>query len=66
LEYWSDGVLNDGITRVGIKEVMEMGKKVIHTDKAPQAIGPYSQAIQAGNFLFLSGQIPLNPKTGEL
>jgi len=43
-----------------------MGKKVIHTDKAPQAIGPYSQAIQAGNFLFLSGQIPLNPKTGEL
>lgn len=43
-----------------------MGKKVIHTDKAPKAIGPYSQAIQAGNFLFLSGQIPLNPKTGEL
>ena len=43
-----------------------MGKKVIHTDKAPQAIGPYSQAIQAGNFLFLSGQIPLDPKTGEL
>jgi 2-iminobutanoate/2-iminopropanoate deaminase len=45
---------------------MEMGKKVIQTDKAPKAIGPYSQAIQAGNFLFLSGQIPLNPKTGEL
>jgi 2-iminobutanoate/2-iminopropanoate deaminase len=43
-----------------------MGKKVIHTDKAPKAIGPYSQAIQAGNFLFLSGQIPLDPKTGEL
>jgi len=43
-----------------------MGKKVIHTDEAPQAIGPYSQAIQAGNFLFLSGQIPLDPKTGEL
>ena len=43
-----------------------MGKKVIHTDKAPKAIGPYSQAIQAGNFLFLSGQIPLGPKTGEL
>jgi 2-iminobutanoate/2-iminopropanoate deaminase len=45
---------------------MEMGKKVIQTDKAPKAIGPYSQAIQAGNFLFLSGQIPLDPKTGEL
>jgi 2-iminobutanoate/2-iminopropanoate deaminase len=45
---------------------MEMGKKVIQTDKAPKAIGPYSQAIQAGNFLFLSGQIPLDLKTGEL
>jgi 2-iminobutanoate/2-iminopropanoate deaminase len=43
-----------------------MRKKVIHTEKAPKAIGPYSQAIQAGNFLFLSGQIPLDPKTGEL
>jgi len=43
-----------------------MGKKVIHTDKAPKAIGPYSQAIQGGNFLFISGQIPLDPKTGEL
>jgi 2-iminobutanoate/2-iminopropanoate deaminase len=41
-------------------------KKVVQTDKAPKAIGPYSQAIQAGNFLFLSGQIPLDPKTGEL
>ncbi len=43
-----------------------MSKKVIHTDRAPEAIGPYSQAIQAGDFLFLSGQIPLDPKTGEL
>lgn len=43
-----------------------MGKKVIQTDKAPKAIGPYSQAIQAGNLLFLSGQIPIDPKTGEL
>jgi len=43
-----------------------MKKKVIHTDKAPKAIGPYSQASQAGDFLFLSGQIPLDPKTGEL
>jgi 2-iminobutanoate/2-iminopropanoate deaminase len=41
-------------------------KKVIQTERAPKAIGPYSQAIQAGNFLFLSGQIPLDPKTGEL
>ncbi len=43
-----------------------MTKKVIQSDRAPKAIGPYSQAIQAGNFLFLSGQIPLDPKTGEL
>ena len=43
-----------------------MKKKVIQTEKAPKAIGPYSQAIQAGNFLFLSGQIPIDPKTGEL
>ena len=43
-----------------------MKKKVIQTEKAPKTIGPYSQAIQAGNFLFLSGQIPIDPKTGEL
>jgi 2-iminobutanoate/2-iminopropanoate deaminase len=42
-----------------------MGKRVIQTEKAPKAIGPYSQAIQAGNFLFLSGQIPIDPKTRE-
>lgn len=41
-------------------------KKVISTDKAPKAIGPYSQAIKANNFLFVSGQIPINPATGEL
>lgn len=39
---------------------------MIQTDKAPKAIGPYSQAIQAGNFLFLSGQLPIDPKTQEL
>ena len=38
----------------------------IHTDKAPQAIGPYSQAIKVGNFLFASGQIPINPENGEI
>jgi 2-iminobutanoate/2-iminopropanoate deaminase len=41
-------------------------KKIIATDNAPAAIGPYSQAIQYGNLLFVSGQIPINPKTGEL
>ena len=40
--------------------------KKITTEKAPAAIGPYSQAIVAGNFLFASGQIPINPETGEV
>lgn len=40
--------------------------KKIETTEAPQAIGPYSQAVQAGGFLFLSGQLPLNPKTGKI
>ena len=42
-----------------------MKKTVINTDKAPQAIGPYSQAIKANGFIFVSGQIPLDYKTGE-
>lgn len=41
-------------------------KRVISTDKAPAAIGPYSQGIQAGHFLYVSGQIPVNPATGEV
>ena len=40
--------------------------KKIATDKAPAAIGPYSQAIQVDKFLFASGQIPINPATGEV
>nr|MBV6628989.1 RidA family protein [Oceanococcus sp. HetDA_MAG_MS8] len=40
--------------------------RAIQTDKAPAAIGPYSQAVQAGNTLYLSGQIPLDPTTMEL
>jgi len=41
-------------------------KKIIATDQAPAAIGPYSQATQYGNLLFVSGQIPIDPKTGDL
>ena len=43
-----------------------MEKKIITTSKAPAAIGPYSQAIKIGSFLYTSGQISLNPKTMEM
>ena len=43
-----------------------MTKEIIFTDKAPKAIGPYSQAVKSNEFLFVSGQIPLNPETGDL
>lgn len=43
-----------------------MALKMIHTDKAPKAVGPYSQAVRAGDLLFCSGQIPIDPATGEL
>ncbi|MFP5374436.1 MAG: RidA family protein [Gammaproteobacteria bacterium] len=43
-----------------------MSRNPIHTDRAPAAIGPYSQAVRAGGTVFLSGQIPLDPATGEL
>lgn len=41
-------------------------KGIIHTTKAPAAIGPYSQAVRAGGFLFVSGQIPVDPSTGDV
>ena len=47
-------------------EKMFMEKQIIATTQAPQAIGPYSQAVQVGNLLFVSGQIPINPATGAL
>jgi len=43
-----------------------MPKSPIQTDSAPAAIGPYSQAVRAGNTVYLSGQIPLDPATGEV
>lgn len=41
-------------------------KKIIQTSNAPRAIGPYSQAVRAGNLVFVSGQIPLDPQSGKL
>ncbi len=43
-----------------------MAKTAIHSDAAPAALGPYAQAVRAGNTLYLSGQIGLDPQTGEL
>ena len=43
-----------------------MSKQIINTDKAPAAIGTYSQAVKAGNTVYISGQIPLDPETMEV
>ncbi|HKY09594.1 MAG TPA: RidA family protein [Candidatus Binatia bacterium] len=43
-----------------------MNKEIISTDKAPKAIGPYEQAIKVGEFVYVSGQIPLDPRTGNI
>lgn len=43
-----------------------MGKTIIHTDSAPAAIGPYSQGVRAGGFIYFSGQIPIDPASGEV
>jgi 2-iminobutanoate/2-iminopropanoate deaminase len=43
-----------------------MSRKIIKTADAPQAIGPYSQAVEAGGFVFVSGQIPIDPKSGNV
>ena len=43
-----------------------MTRKIIKTTDAPQAIGPYSQAVEAGGFVFVSGQIPIDPKSGNV
>ncbi|MHA6205142.1 RidA family protein [Dyella soli] len=43
-----------------------MSRSIIATDKAPAAIGPYSQAVRAGNTVYFSGQIPLDPATGQM
>jgi 2-iminobutanoate/2-iminopropanoate deaminase len=43
-----------------------MNKEIVSTENAPKAIGPYEQAIKVGEFVYISGQIPLDPKTGNL
>ena len=41
-------------------------KKIINTNEAPKAIGPYSQAVESNGMLFISGQVPINPETGKI
>ncbi len=55
-----------GVHLISCKEGSRKMKKEIKTPKAPQAIGPYSQAIEANGFVFASGQIAINPETGQL
>jgi reactive intermediate/imine deaminase len=43
-----------------------MGRQIIHTERAPKAIGPYSQAVRAGDTVYLSGQVPLDPATMQM
>lgn len=43
-----------------------MSKKIVFTEKAPKPVGPYSQAVISGNFVFVSGQIPIDPKTSKV
>jgi 2-iminobutanoate/2-iminopropanoate deaminase len=49
-----------------VRKITIMSKQIIHTNNAPAPIGPYSQAVLAGNFLFISGQVALKPGSGEL
>lgn len=53
------------ISRPITKTLINM-KKIISTDKAPKAIGPYSQAVEANGILFISGQVPIDPTTGKI
>jgi 2-iminobutanoate/2-iminopropanoate deaminase len=59
-------VLFVSFVRVAFAAKLAAMKKIISTSEAPAAIGPYSQAVRSGNFQFCSGQIPLDPKSGEI
>ena len=54
------------IVPLGFAVTIGQMKKIISTNEAPAAIGPYSQAVRSGSFLFCSGQIPLDPKSGQI
>jgi reactive intermediate/imine deaminase len=54
------------INKLNYEVIEHMGREIIHTDRAPQAIGTYSQAVKVGTTVYLSGQIPLVPESMEL
>lgn len=54
------------LSGTGMSYICGMEKKIINTPNAPAPIGPYSQAVQTGNLLFISGQIPIDPATGKV
>jgi 2-iminobutanoate/2-iminopropanoate deaminase len=60
--------MHDGALIVRVRFAVTIGHmmKIISTNEAPGAIGPYSQAVRSGSFLFCSGQIPLDPKSGQI
>ena len=60
--------MRDGAPIVSVRFPSTIGhmKKIISTNEAPAAIGPYSQAVRSGSLVFCSGQIPLDPKSGEI
>ncbi len=51
---------------LNLRKELTMALKTIHTDKAPKAIGPYSQAVKAGNFIYVSGQLGINAEVGKI
>src|SRR5437773_360263 len=61
-------LMHDAALIVSVRFAVTIGdmKKIISTNEAPAAIGPYSQAVRSGRFLFCSGQIPLDPKSGQI
>ena len=60
--------MHDAALIVSVRFAVTIGdmKKIVSTNEAPAAIGPYSQAVRSGRFLFCSGQIPLDPKSGQI
>ena len=52
--------------QIASDKIIQMPKQIIHTDKAPAPIGPYSQAVKANGMLYVSGQVAIVPQTGEL